>query len=333
MKIFQNGLKRVVGTFMLPVGMFLAMMVLCYSNGKMYYGTWLMWQTLMVDIAVSVTCALGIGLQFKNGRFDFSGGAIMLVAGIIAGNEARDHDNNIGLMLVLCMVICIALSMIVALLYVYGRLPIIIATIGMALLYEAVTCLIYGGTGINLVSNMTLRRFSTFPYVMIPLVLAILVYMFYSHFSVSGKQGALLANNQQSAVHIGIDERKNVLMSYLFSGILFGLATMIWVAKDIHGASFSSLTTVGELFNNILPVFIGLMLAGFCGDTIGTIMGSVTLCLLSYALKAVFSNEMGTALSTIITGVFILLLNVVSAQGANWIHAIQRKLAGGNTRD
>lgn len=163
MKTFQNILKRLGGTLMLPVGMFLAMMILCYSNGKMYYGTWLMWQTLMVDIAVSVTCALGIGLQFKNGRFDFSGGAIMLIAGIVAGNEAKNHDNNIVLMVVLCMVICIVLSMFVALLYVYGRLPIIIATIGMALLYEAVTCLLYGGTGINLVSNMTLRRFSTFP--------------------------------------------------------------------------------------------------------------------------------------------------------------------------
>lgn len=333
MKTFQNILKRLGGTLMLPVGMFLAMMILCYSNGKMYYGTWLMWQTLMVDIAVSVTCALGIGLQFKNGRFDFSGGAIMLIAGIVAGNEAKNHDNNIVLMVVLCMVICIVLSMFVALLYVYGRLPIIIATIGMALLYEAVTCLLYGGTGINLVSNMTLRRFSTFPYVLIPLVLAILVYTLYSHFSVSGKQGTLLANNQQSAVNIGIDERKNVIVSYFYSGILFGLATIIWVAKDMHGASFSSLTTVGELFNNILPVFIGLMLAGFCGDTIGTIMGSVTLCLLSYALKAVFSNEMGSALSTIITGVFILLLNVVSAQGMNWIHGIKKKLAGGNAHD
>lgn len=333
MKNWGNILKKIGGTFMLPVGMFFAMMILCYSNGKMYYGTWLMWQTLMVDIAVSVTCALGIGLQFKNGRFDFSGGAIMLIAGIVAGNQAKSHGNNMALMLVLCMVICIVLSMLVAVLYVYGRLPIIIATIGMALLYEAVTCLLYGGTGINLVSNMSLRKFSTFPYVLIPLGLAILVYMLYSYFTVTGKESVLLANNQQAAVNIGIDEKKNVLVSYFYSGILFGLATVIWVAKDMHGASFSSLTTVGELFSNILPVFIGLMLVNFCGDTIGIIMGSVTLCLLSYALKAVFANDMGTAISTIITGIFILLLNVVSAQGMNWVHGIKKVFRGGNAHD
>lgn len=326
MNALKNITKRVSGTLLLPLGMFLAMMILCYSHGKMYYGTWLMWQTLMVDIAVSVSCALGIGLQFKNGRFDFSGGAIMLVAGIIAGNLARTNENNIALMIGLCMVMCIALSLLVAVLYVYGRLPIIIATIGMALLYESITCLLYSGTGVNLVSNMTLRKFATFPYVLIPFILAVLVYAFYGRFTVTGRQGTLLANNQQSAVHIGINERKNVIVSYLFSGTLFGFATIIWVAKDMHRASFSSLTTVGELFSNILPVFIGLMLVGFCGDTIGIIMGSITLCLLSYALKAVFSNEMGSALTTIITGIFILLLNVVSAQGMNWIHVIRKQI-------
>ena len=309
---------------MLPVGMYIVMMILCYANGKMFFGTWAMWKTLSVDIAVSITCALGIGLQFKCGRFDFSGGAIMLIGGILAGNLARDNGNSVVLMVVLAMVVCIVLSLLVSFLYVFGRLPIIIATIGMAMLYEAITCLLYNGTGVNLVPNMTLRVFATFPAVLIPLVIAIAVYAFYSYFTTTGKQATLLANNQQSAVNIGINENKNVIISYVFSGILFGLATIIWLTKDIHKASFSSLTTVGELFSNILPVFIGLMLVNFCGDTIGIIMGSVTLCLLNYGLKAVYSNETGSAIATIVTGVFILALNVVSAQGMNWINMIRK---------
>ena len=317
-------LKKIGGTLMLPVGVYIVMMILCYANGKMFFGTWAMWKTLSVDIAVSITCALGIGLQFKCGRFDFSGGAIMLIAGILAGNIARDNGNSVVLMVVLAMVVCIVLSLLVSALYVYGRLPIIIATIGMAMLYEAVTCLLYNGTGVNLVPNMTLRVFATFPAVLIPLAIAIAVYAFYSYFTTTGKQATLLANNQQSAVNIGINENKNVIVSYVFSGILFGLATIIWVTKSIHNASFSSLTTVGELFSNILPVFIGLMLMNFCGDTIGIIMGSITLCLLNYGLKAVFSNETGAAIATIVTGIFILMLNVVSAQGMNWINMIRK---------
>ena len=326
MNKMKNIIKRIAGTLMLPVAMYLIMMILCYSNGKMYFGTWAMWKTLIVDIAVSVTCALGIGLQFKNGRFDFSGGAIMLIAAIIAGNVTKVNGNSLVLFFILCVGICVILSVLVGVLYVYGRLPIIIATIGMALLYESITCLIFNGGGVNLVANMQLKYFSSYPGVLLPMIGAIAIYAFYSYKTVTGKQSAILANNQQSAVNIGVKEGKNVLISYVFSGLIFGLATMIYASTGLHKASFSSLSTVGELFTNILPVFIGLMVAGFCGDTIGTIVGSITLCVMSYGLEVVFSAEMGSAISLVITGIFILAINVASAQGGNFLRFLKKCL-------
>jgi len=328
-KNLVSALKRIGGTLMLPVIMNLAMMWLCYTNGKMYFGTDKMWRTLIVDIAVSISCAMGIGLQFKNGRFDFSGGAIMLLSAIIAGNIARNMDNNLGLMVVLCVVCCVVFSLLVALFYVLARVPIIITTIGFALLYESITCLVFDGTGINIISNMTLRKFATYPAVIWPLIGVIALYAIYSYLTTSGRQATLLANNQQSAVNIGIKENRNVIVSYVFSGLIFGLATVIWIAKAKHDAAYSSMMTVGQLFSNILPVFIGLMLARFCGDTIGIIMGSITLCLLSYALNAVFASTLGSAISNICMGSFILIINVVNAQGRNMLKAIGKLLKKG----
>jgi len=328
-KNLVSALKRIGGTLMLPVIMNLAMMWLCYANGKMYFGTDKMWRTLIVDIAVSISCAMGIGLQFKNGRFDFSGGAIMLLSAIIAGNIARNMDNNLGLMVVLCVVCCVVFSLLVALFYVLARVPIIITTIGFALLYESITCLVFDGTGINIISNMTLRKFATYPAVIWPLIGVIALYAIYSYLTTSGRQATLLANNQQSAVNIGIKENRNVIVSYVFSGLIFGLATVIWIAEAKHDAAYSSMMTVGQLFSNILPVFIGLMLARFCGDTIGIIMGSITLCLLSYALNAVFASTLGSAISNICMGSFILIINVVNAQGRNMLKAIGKLLKKG----
>jgi ribose transport system permease protein len=80
------------------------------------------------------------------------------------------------------------------------------------------------------------------------------------------------------------------------------------------------MSTVNELFSNILPVFIGLIVGAFCGDTIGTVMGAVTLGLMSYGLTAVFSNELGASISLICTGVFVLLINICGAQGSRISH-------------
>lgn len=324
-----SALKRIGGTLMLPAIMYLAMMWLCYANGKMYFGTAKMWRTLIVDIAISISCAMGIGLQFKNGRFDFSGGAIMLLSAIVAGNVAKNMGNNLPVMVVLCIVCCVALSLLVAVFYVFARVPIIITTIGFALLYESITCLVFSGTGINIISNMTLRKFATYPAAIWPLIGVIALYAIYSYLTTSGRQATLLANNQQSAVNIGIKENKNVIVSYVFSGLIFGLATVIWIAKAKHDAAYSSMMTVGQLFSNILPVFIGLMLSRFCGDTIGIIMGSVTLCLLSYALNAVFASTLGSAISNICMGTFILVINVVNAQGRNMLRYIGKLVKKG----
>lgn len=251
----------------------------------------------------------------------------MLLAAIIAGNTAKNYGNNVVLFFLLCILLCVGFSLLVGLVYTYGRLPIVIATIGMALLYESVTCLIFNGGGINLVANSTLKVFSSYPMALIPAVAAILVYAFYSNVTIFGKQSQLLSMNQQSAVNIGINEPKNVLISYLFSGLIFGFATTMYASTGLHGASFSSLTTVGELFTNILPVFIGLMLGAFCNDTIGILMGSLTLCLMSFGLTNVISSDMGSAISTILTGVFVLAINVVSGQSKNIVKLFKKALA------
>lgn len=248
----------------------------------------------------------------------------MLLAAIIAGNLAQQNGSRPVIFAVLCLVTCVMLSLVTAVVYVYGRLPIIISTIGIALLYESITPLIFGGSGVNLTATTSLSAFSRFPLAIFPLAGAFAVYAVYSYLTVTGKQSRLLANNQSAAVNIGINEGKNVIIAYLFSGLIFGFATMIYASSGILRASYSSLSTVGSLFSNILPVFIGLMLAGFCGDTIGTLLGSITLCLMSFGLQTIFSAEMGSAISLVFTGVFVLVINTVSSQGGVWIETIKK---------
>lgn len=120
--LLRRGFINVIGALALPVIMYVAMMIFCYTNDKMYYGTMTMWRSLIGTIAASATCSYGIGLQFKSGRLDFSAGAVMLLSAIVAGNVAQQYNNNLVLFAVLCVVICVLLNVGVAMVYVYGRL-------------------------------------------------------------------------------------------------------------------------------------------------------------------------------------------------------------------
>lgn len=313
--LLKRGLINTIGALALPVIMYLAMMIFCYSNDKMYYGTMVMWRSLIGTIAASATCAYGIGLQFKSGRLDFSAGAVMLLSAIVAGNVAQMFGNNLTVFAVLCLVMCVLLNLGVALVYVYGRLPIIIVGLGMALLYESITAVVFGGRGVNLTANSTLKQFSTFPMALIPLVASILIYAAFSYLSVTGRQSQVLANNQQAGVNIGINEKRNIIVSYIYSGAILGFATMVYSSTGIINASFSSLSSIGGMFSNLLPVFIGLILSRFCGDTVGIMLGVITMGLMNFALSAVMKAELGSAVTTIFTGVFLLLINVADAKG------------------
>lgn len=317
---------NVAGALFLPVIMYLAMLIFCHANGKMYYGTPVMWRSLVGTIAASATCAYGIGLQFKSGRLDFSAGAVMLLSAIVAGNVAQMCGNNQIVFAVLCVVLCVLLNIGVALVYVYGRLPIIIVSLGMALLYESITAVVFGGRGVNLTANSALKQFSAFPMALIPLLASVAIYAAFSYLSVTGRQSQVLANNQQAGVNIGINEKRNIIISYVYSGLILGFATMVYASTGIISASFSSLSSIGGMFSNLLPVFVGLILARFCGDTIGIMLGVITLSLMNFALKAVLKAELGSAVTTILTGVFLLLINVADAKGSSMIQWVKAKI-------
>ena len=197
---------------------------------------------------------------------------------------------------------------------------------GMALLYESITAVVFEGRGVNLTANSTLKSLTLFPLVLIPLVMSIFIYAIFTYWSVTGRQAQILANNQQAGVNIGINEQKNILVSYIYSGIILGLATMIYASTGIISASFSSLSSIGGMFTNLLPVFVGLILARFCGDTMGILLGVITMSLMEFAMKAVLKAELGSAVTTMMIGVFLLFINIADAKGAVFIKWVQSKL-------
>jgi len=80
------------------------------------------------------------------------------------------------------------------------------------------------------------------------------------------------------------------------------------------------------MFTNLLPVFVGLILARFCGDTMGILLGVITMSLMEFAMKAVLKAELGSAVTTMMIGVFLLFINIADAKGAVFIKWVQSKL-------
>lgn len=301
--------KKIGLTLLFPVLMFLVMLAItasnpkCYVNGNFIFLGSDLTRFVITNSCMTICVALAIWLQLKNGRFDFSGGASMILAAIIAGNVGYNAGSPVVALLV--AIVCgIVLSCITGLVYVIGRMPIIITTIGMTLFYESLTYLVFGGRGmLAFYQDIHISIFGRVPLVFVPALLAIAVFLIYDNLTVAGRKGKILSNNQSAGVNIGINEKKNVLVSYVFTGILIGLAATIYISQNAV-APQSGLSTSGVLFSYIVPVFMGIFIGLASNDVIGISVAAVGLAIMNYGLNCLNLGAGGW--QQIILGAFVL---------------------------
>ncbi len=322
--------KRIFLTLLFPVLMFLVMWAItasnpaCYVNGKFIFLGFDLVRFVITSACQSICVALAIWMQLKNGRFDFSNGAAMILTAIIAGNVGL-RTGSPWLTMLVAILVGIVLCAITAAVYMLGRLPIVIATIGVTLLYESLTYLIFGGGGVsNFYQNDTLAIFGHLPGVLLPTALAMGIFLFYSNFTVTGRKGKILANNQAAGVNIGIWEEANVSQTAMFTGAIVGLAATIYVSQN-QVLPQSGLSTAGIMFSYIVPVYMGMFIGLASNDVIGISIAAVGMAIFNYGLNCM--NLGGGGWQQIIMGVFVMCFYTFSAQ-LNNIKAIFRKKFG-----
>lgn len=313
-------LKKVILTLLFPTLIFFAMWAICAANPKCYVnGDFIFLNPDLVRkvflTACQSTCvALAIWLQLKNGRFDFSGGASMILTAILAGTLGYNAKSPV-LTLIAAPVIGIAISMVVAAVYSFGRLPIVIATIGVTLLFESLTYIVCGGTGISsFYQDASMTVFGRVPFAIVPTAIAIVTFLVYDQFTAAGRKGKILKNNQSAGVNIGIDEVKNCFVSYVFRGIIIGMAAVIYVSQN-QVLPQSGLATSGIMFSYIVPVYMGMFIGLASTDYIGIVMAAIGMAILNYGLSCM--NLGAGGMQQIIMGVFVFGFYSFSAQLGN----------------
>ncbi|HIS48221.1 MAG TPA: hypothetical protein IAB46_11840 [Candidatus Scybalocola faecigallinarum] len=320
---FLDFIKRFFLTILFPLVIYVVMYIIVKSKGVTYFGLTVdMWRTVLVETSMTSVAALAIWTQIKNGRFDFSGGATMVLAAILAGNLAIDFKLSPVIYLILCIVFGAALSTFTGLIYICGRLPIMICTIGAALLYESITYLVYDAEGLNMMSNTRLTIFGRMPYILVILGIALAFFLVYCYLTVPGRRSKLLSNNQQASVNIGIKENKNVIQTFFMCGLLLGCAAAIYGSNNTV-APQSGLSTADTLFSNIIPAYMGMFVGAASVDALGVILASLGMAILNYGLSCIGLGAGGW--QSIIIGTFMLAFYTLTAQWPRWKESYYRR--------
>lgn len=309
--------KKLIGTLAIPVIVAAVLWGLCAANGRSMIANRTSFNYFVIYTAIVMITTMALSINLNSGRFDFSLGAMAVLASVISSKITYSilggGAGSAPLMLALNVVVGALIGLASGGLYVTLRIPPIITSLGVTLIYEGVSFTITGGKYVMTeVRSASLSAFAGnwyWPLAIIVAVLAVIVILFdHTKFGYDYKA---LQNGQKVAVNTGIREVPNALACYAICGALMGIVGFLNMSRssNINGGSLS-FGSIGIMFTAFLPMFIGGYIGRFSNEKLGFLLAAVCMSMLNSTF-AVFSNQISASTQSIINAVLLLVVFLI----------------------
>ena len=303
----QNGkalriVKNSLASIAIPLGVFIILQLICTLSGVSFLSSG-NYKSLVVNIFYIMFIGCGLYFNIPSGRFDFSVGAIIVLSSIIGGNIALKLGFG-GIGLLICCLVCGALlGAISGLAYVLLGLPATVVSLGVTLVFESLTFILFDGKGVVLIGKNYMLYLIQFPYIYILGAVIFVALIILVNFTKFGYNYRALAVGQHIAVNTGINEKVNAVLCYTLCGALSAAAGVLTLSRTGTASASLGLGSIMAMFSGFLPMFIGGIIAKYSEAITGIFFGAVA----SSLLNAGFAS-LGMSLSAQnIIGAFILL--------------------------
>lgn len=299
--------KNFLNTLWMPIVVYIFFAVLCAFNGKTGFGVNSDLMVILRNTVYSGLIALALSYNLTSGRFDFSIGSILILSTIIGANIALPWNlGPLGLLLA-SMIVGAVLGAVSGLVYIILRLPPIVVSVGVAMIYEAIGFSLNDGKGIRIINKPDLLIFAQQPYISILAIIVVIILVILLNFTKFGFDTNSLRGGQAIAVNIGVNEKLNTVICYLLAGMLMAAAGVISLSILGNMSPKLGLGSSAYMMNAFLPMFIGGFLAKYSDRNLGIMIGSFTqACIISGFAILGLSTSLQSILNAIIVLVFLV---------------------------
>lgn len=299
--------KNAAVTLAGPVLVYLFFFALCHLTGHTGFGVGADLRTIVYNMCYSGFIALAVSYNLTSGRFDFSVGSVLILSLIAGGTLAGKWGAGPMGLLFLVVAFGAALGLISGLFYVVLRLPSMVTSLGVAMIFEAIAFKLNNSNGVRLIGKFDMLIWAQWPYnvLLMLAVLAVLTYLLgYTKF---GYNSMALQTGQKNAVDVGINEKRNALACYAIAGGLMACAGALYISQYGYIRPETGLASSSFIMSAFLPMFIGSALAKYSNRNIGVMMGAIVQACISSGLVNMGASS---SLKTVFDGITVLLFLV-----------------------
>lgn len=233
-----------------------------------------------------VAAAQAVVLITRN--LDVSVGSIMGFAAYLTADFAAQHQGVGPILILMPLVIGGILGGINGVLVAYGKVSPLIATLGTMSLYRGLTYIYARGQEVT--SNMLPRwmiegidmRVGGLPVLVILAVVVVAILAAFLRFYPVGRRIYAVGSNPVASAYFGLRTERIILLAYVISGVLCGLAGFLYAARV--GTVTVILASGWELSSLAAAVVGGVSVTGGSGLVAGAALGAVVLATIDNGL-------------------------------------------------
>lgn len=253
--------------------------------------------------------AVGFYFVMVMGMFDFSIGANIMLSAIVGCVFATKFGLGyaglvIGALLCGCLVGLFNGSF-----YVKLRIPSMIVTTGLALIYEATANYIAGGVEQTLPAD--LRMFGQMPGDIVLAIAAFLVAYVFLNYTKIGTYTYAIGSNEFVAKNMGINVNKYKVLAFILSGGFLGIMAVLTIS---YGSSMVAVTGMASMSRNFVPTmgcFFGVAFKKYGIPLQAIIIGEFIINIIFFGFIALGAP---TAIQDVITGFALLIIITVTSK-------------------
>lgn len=266
---------------------------------------------ILVNAVPTMIIACGVMLVIITGEIDISAGSLLglmaALLGVLCSTVSPGLSMNPTLAIALVLAAGTAFGLFTGCLVVFGKVPSIIATLGLLIALDGAQDWLIGGGDIKNFPA-SLRWLGTGTLIPVNLVIAVLVIIATAILAKKmalGRRIYALGSNPEAARLAGISETRVKLFVFTFTGFLTALAAILWVAKL---GTVSTSTGAGMELRVVTCVVVGgVAISGGRGRLTGVILAVVLITMIRTVLNFLNLGDNAVKWQRAIEGAMILV--------------------------
>lgn len=298
----KNILLKSVKTLLLPAivyGIFLVISFERFRNINCLY-------TIFLQSIIPTITAYAYAFIYMSGLFDFTIGARIIVSGLIGG-ILTGHYGMAGL-IIGTFVASIVISAITGVLNWVCKIPSLILTMALTMIYEIIGKNISGKFSFVSI-DYQYAILGAAPYIIIVLIISAVLFYIIFNFTKFSYHMRAVGSNEAVAKNAGANTQVVKLMCFVIGSIFVAISAVLTISQSGSMGAQTNLGSATLLFKPLMGIIIATVLQPICNMTYGIFVSQLTINTIFIGLIATGFPD---TFQNIVLGFFLLIIMIVS---------------------